>query len=51
MTLVWPERDRLVTRPRSLPDNVVNVVLADAGHVPVWDAPDELAAILLRASA
>ena len=51
MTLVWPARDRLVMRPRSLPDNVVNVVLADAGHVPVWDAPDELAAILLRASA
>ncbi len=51
VTLVWPAHDRLVTRPRSLPDNVDNIALADAGHVPVWDAPDELAAILLRASA
>jgi pimeloyl-ACP methyl ester carboxylesterase len=51
VTLIWPARDRLVTRPRSLPDNVVNVELDDAGHVPVWDAPDELAATLLRASA
>ncbi len=51
VTLVWPERDRLVTRPRSLPDNVENVELADAGHVPVWDEPDEIAAILRRADA
>ncbi len=40
VTLVWPEHDRLITRPRSLPHNVVSVELADAGHVPVWDAPD-----------
>ncbi|HEY3728114.1 MAG TPA: alpha/beta fold hydrolase [Solirubrobacteraceae bacterium] len=47
VTLVWPERDRLVDRPRWLPDNVDNVVLEDAGHVPMWDAPDALAEILL----
>jgi pimeloyl-ACP methyl ester carboxylesterase len=51
VTLVWPEHDRLVRRPRSLPDNVRSVELADAGHVAVWDAPDELAAILLEVSA
>jgi pimeloyl-ACP methyl ester carboxylesterase len=48
VTLVWPERDRLVDRPRWLPDNVENVVLADAGHIPMWDAPDALAEILLQ---
>jgi pimeloyl-ACP methyl ester carboxylesterase len=51
VTLVWPEHDRLVKRPRSLPGSVRSVSLADAGHVPVWDAPDELAALLLRATA
>jgi pimeloyl-ACP methyl ester carboxylesterase len=48
VTLVWPERDRVVKRPRWLPDNIDNVVLEDAGHVPIWDAPDALAAILLE---
>jgi pimeloyl-ACP methyl ester carboxylesterase len=50
VTLVWPERDRLVTRPPWLPDNVRSVVLEDAGHVPMWDAPDALAEILLGAT-
>ena len=50
VTLVWPEHDRLIKRPRSLPANVRSVELRDAGHVPVWDAPDELAAALLEAS-
>ncbi|HLH67339.1 MAG TPA: alpha/beta fold hydrolase [Solirubrobacteraceae bacterium] len=47
VTLVWPERDRLVRRPRSLPEGVRQVVIRGAGHVPMWDAPDELAQILL----
>lgn len=51
LTLIWPEYDRLVNRPRQLPANVRNVVLADAGHIPVWDAPDEVAAVLREASA
>ena len=51
VTLVWPDHDRLVKRPRSLPDNIRSVELEDAGHVPVWDVPDELAALLLRATA
>jgi pimeloyl-ACP methyl ester carboxylesterase len=46
VTIIWPERDRLIARPAWLPDNVRNVVLADAGHIPMWDAPDTLAELL-----
>jgi pimeloyl-ACP methyl ester carboxylesterase len=51
VTLVWPEHDRFVNRPPWLPDNVRSVVLGDAGHVPMWDAPDELSRILLERTA
>ncbi len=51
VALVWPAHDKLVKRPRAVPSNVVSVELADAGHVPVWDAPDELATILLGTTA
>ncbi len=50
VTFVWPERDRLIARPPWLPDNVRSVILADAGHIPMWDAPDALAALLLEDS-
>jgi pimeloyl-ACP methyl ester carboxylesterase len=50
VTLVWPEHDRLVTRPGSLPSNVRSIALPDAGHIPFWDAPDAVAEILLAAS-
>lgn len=50
VTLVWPERDRLIGRPRWTPDGVRNVVLADAGHLPMWDAPEALVAALLAGS-
>ncbi|MGH2869087.1 MAG: alpha/beta fold hydrolase [Solirubrobacteraceae bacterium] len=51
LTLIWPEHDRLVDRPRQLPANVRNIVLKDAGHMPFWDAPDEVAAVLREVSA
>lgn len=51
MTFVWPDRDRLVRRPASLPERVRNVVLKDAGHIPMWDAPEELVQTLLAGSA
>jgi len=51
VTLIWPERDRLIARPPWLPDNVRSIVLEDAGHIPMWDAPDALATLLLESSA
>lgn len=50
VTLVWPDHDRLIRRPVWVPDRVANVVLRDSGHVPVWDAPDALASVLIQAS-
>jgi len=50
VTLIWPTRDRLVRRPRKLPENVRSVELEGAGHLPTWDRPQELAALILEAS-
>lgn len=50
VTLVWPEHDGLVTRPRRLPPNIRDIALPDAGHIPFWDVPDAVAEILLSAS-
>jgi pimeloyl-ACP methyl ester carboxylesterase len=49
VTLIWPEHDRLVERPARLPDNVTSVTLPDAGHVPMWDAPTALVALIATA--
>jgi pimeloyl-ACP methyl ester carboxylesterase len=49
--LVWGERDRLVPIDlaaewlRALPD--ARLAPLSAGHVPMWDAPDELARVVL----
>jgi pimeloyl-ACP methyl ester carboxylesterase len=51
VTLVWPQHDRLVSRPRRLPGNVRSLDLPDAGHLPMWDAPDALAELLIAATA
>ena len=50
VTLVWPDHDRLIRRPVWVPDRINNVVLSDSGHMPMWDAPEELARILIEAS-
>jgi pimeloyl-ACP methyl ester carboxylesterase len=50
VTLVWPDHDRLIRRPVWVPDRIRNVVLSDSGHIPMWDAPRELAQILFDAS-
>ncbi len=50
VTLVWPERDRLVARPRRLPATVREITLADAGHIPMWDDPEGVVAALLDGS-
>ena len=51
VTLVWPEHDRLVRRPATLPGRVRNVDLPDAGHIPMWDAPNLFAQTMLEGSA
>ena len=50
VTLAWPEHDRLVARPAHLPPTVRNVALPGAGHVPMWDAPEAVARVLLQGS-
>ena len=50
VTLAWPEHDRLVARPAHLPPAVRNVALPAAGHVPMWDAPEAVATVLLEGS-
>jgi len=50
VTLVWPDHDRLIRRPVWIPDRIRNVVLTDAGHIPMWDAPEALAQILTDGS-
>ena len=50
VTLAWGERDRLVSRPAHLPPSVAAVTLRGCGHVPMWDDPEQVAALLLRGS-
>jgi len=50
VTLVWPDRDRLVARPGTPPAHVREIVLHDAGHIPMWDNPQEVADALLAGS-
>jgi pimeloyl-ACP methyl ester carboxylesterase len=47
VVLAWPELDRIVARPRTLPANVRSVVLRGCGHLPTWDDPSQVAALLL----
>jgi pimeloyl-ACP methyl ester carboxylesterase len=46
VTLAWPEHDRLIARPRMVPPGVREVALPGCGHVPMWDDPDAVAAVL-----
>lgn len=51
VTLGWCEHDRLVARPRTLPSFVQERVLRGCGHLPMWDDPEQIAALLLEGSA
>jgi pimeloyl-ACP methyl ester carboxylesterase len=51
VTLAWPDHDRIVRRPRSLPAGVRSVVLHGCGHLPTWDDPEQVAHVLLEGSA
>jgi pimeloyl-ACP methyl ester carboxylesterase len=50
VTLVWPEYDRLVGRPRRLPENTRSIALKGCGHIPMWDDPVAVAKVLLEGS-
>ncbi len=50
VTLVWCQKDRLIARPRQLPFAAHERVLADCGHVPMYDDPAAVAAVLLAGS-
>jgi len=50
LTFGWPSRDRLVARPRRLPDGSRSVVLEGCGHMPMWDDPGLVADLLLEGS-
>jgi pimeloyl-ACP methyl ester carboxylesterase len=51
VTLAWPEYDRLVRRLRRVPPRVRSVALPGCGHLPTWDDPGRVAALLLEGSA
>ena len=48
VTLAWGERDRLVGPQRVAFTPTRTVVLRGAGHVPMWDAPEEIARLVLE---
>jgi pimeloyl-ACP methyl ester carboxylesterase len=50
-TMAWCEHDRLIARPRRLPFPARETVLADCGHVPMYDDPVAVARVLLAGSA
>ena len=55
-TVAWGERDRLLIprqarrAARAIP-GARHVTLRGCGHVPTWDAPDQVARVVLEASA
>jgi pimeloyl-ACP methyl ester carboxylesterase len=51
LTLAWPEHDRLVARPRSVPAFARELLLRGCGHMPTWDDPGQVADVLLAGSA
>ncbi|MCW3038556.1 MAG: alpha/beta fold hydrolase, partial [Solirubrobacterales bacterium] len=51
VTLAWCEHDRLIARPRALSFPAREIVLADCGHVPMYDDPAAVARVVLEGSA
>jgi pimeloyl-ACP methyl ester carboxylesterase len=57
VTVAWGERDRLLlfgrqsARARRLLPGARHVTLWGCGHVPTWDDPEQVARVLLEASA
>jgi pimeloyl-ACP methyl ester carboxylesterase len=50
VTLIWPEFDRLIVKPRQLPPAVHSIDLPDAGHIAMLEAPEAVARLLLAAT-
>jgi pimeloyl-ACP methyl ester carboxylesterase len=50
VTLAWADHDRIVSRPKHLPQSVHSELLKGCGHVPMWDDPEQVAGLLLRGS-
>jgi pimeloyl-ACP methyl ester carboxylesterase len=51
VTLAWAELDRLVRRPRETVPGWRTLLLRGCGHIPTWDDPEQVAGVLLEASA
>ncbi|MDA0159689.1 alpha/beta fold hydrolase [Solirubrobacter ginsenosidimutans] len=51
LTLAWPEHDRLVARPSTVPAVAREFRLRGCGHMPTWDDPEQVARVLLAGSA
>jgi hypothetical protein len=47
---VLAEYDRVVTRPAWVPDTVRTRVLERCRHIPMWDAPSQVAKLLIDCS-
>jgi pimeloyl-ACP methyl ester carboxylesterase len=50
VTLAWGDLDRIVRRPRQTLPEWRTITLHGCGHIPTWDAPDQVARTLLLAS-
>jgi pimeloyl-ACP methyl ester carboxylesterase len=48
VTIAWAEHDRLVGPERVALRPTRTVVLRDAGHVPMWDVPDQITRLILE---
>ena len=57
VTVAWGDKDRLLiysrqsARARRLLPDARHVTLRGCGHVPTWDDPEQVARVLLEASA
>jgi pimeloyl-ACP methyl ester carboxylesterase len=54
VTVAWGDHERLIPpkarRQNELPPHTKTVTLVDCGHIPFWDAPEQLAQLILEAT-
>ncbi|HYI37792.1 MAG TPA: alpha/beta hydrolase [Thermoleophilaceae bacterium] len=51
ITMAWADRDRSVYPPDRVPAGVEVRRLRDCGHVPTWDSPEQVAAVIREGAA